>query len=381
MTDLLSTIVNGTLAVGIGTNRLMNNTAAATRKWANRLPFRDQLKDVSSVPDSEVHKVAGLDWRAVPMKVGIIGRTETREAKGYQGIVRSDNAELLSITSDSFKIHQNNQIIGDMAAMAQAGGAKIALAGPIDGGRRIASVVRLDGSFGLPNKRPVNTHAGPVDDTTELFAVISGGHEVGTPYKIRGIAMRLWCANGAYMSEASNATLTLTHRLAITADVLRRVALTFDAIRRQFEQYADVAGQLAGVDANEQQNRLYVAELLQAGSSRKVAEKLGLPDARPDQVWAELADEIRGRRVMDALIRESDKLNASRKAGALLEAIMQQDGRNGDTLWNTYNGVTWHVDHVQGRTDESGVDSALFGEGALLKERALDVARGFAGVA
>jgi hypothetical protein len=380
MTDLLNSIVNG-MAVGVGANRLMNNTAAATRKWANRLPFRGQLKDVSEVPDSEVRKVAELDWKAVPMEVGIIGRTEVRKAKGYQGIVRSDNAELLSITSDAFKIHQNDQILGDMQAMAHAGGAKIALAGPIDGGRRIAAIVRLDGSFGVKDRRPSNNHAGPVDDTTELFAVISGGHEVGTPYKIRGLAVRLWCANGAYMTEHANATLTLTHRLAITADVLRRVALTFDAIRRQFEAYADAAGQLAGVDANEQQNRLYVAELLQAGSSRKVAELMGVPDARPDEIWSEFADQQRGRRVMDALIRESDKLNASRKAGALLEAIMQQDGRNGDTLWSAYNGVTWHVDHVQGRTDESGVDSALFGEGALLKERALDVARGFAGVA
>ncbi len=45
-----------------------------------------------------------------------------------------------------------------------------------------------------------------------------------------------------------------------------------------------------------------------------------------------------------------------------------------ETLWGAINAVTYYVDHVRGRTCEQRLDSAWFGAGNKLKERAWDLA-------
>ena len=47
----------------------------------------------------------------------------------------------------------------------------------------------------------------------------------------------------------------------------------------------------------------------------------------------------------------------------------------GKTLWGIVNAVTQYVDHERGNTRETGLDAAWLGEGAALKDRALEIAR------
>jgi len=42
--------------------------------------------------------------------------------------------------------------------------------------------------------------------------------------------------------------------------------------------------------------------------------------------------------------------------------------------WQAMNAVTYYVDHERGRTRDSALNSAWFGEGANLKQSALDLA-------
>ena len=44
------------------------------------------------------------------------------------------------------------------------------------------------------------------------------------------------------------------------------------------------------------------------------------------------------------------------------------------SVWGLVNGVTHMVDHVQGRTLDSRLNSAMFGTGSLLKNKAWDKA-------
>jgi hypothetical protein len=52
-----------------------------------------------------------------------------------------------------------------------------------------------------------------------------------------------------------------------------------------------------------------------------------------------------------------------------------------ETLWGAVNAVTFYVDHVRGRTIENRLDSAWFGPGKLLKQKAWDLATESIGVA
>lgn len=74
------------------------------------------------------------------------------------------------------------------------------------------------------------------------------------------------------------------------------------------------------------------------------------------------------------LASNSGKLG--RTAGEVMRVLQTQPGSSTahGTLWNAYNAVTYHVDHVRGRNADTAVESALFGEGDRLKNSALELA-------
>jgi phage/plasmid-like protein (TIGR03299 family) len=51
-------------------------------------------------------------------------------------------------------------------------------------------------------------------------------------------------------------------------------------------------------------------------------------------------------------------------------------GNRGETYWDAYNGVTEWLDHQRGRTDDTRLESAWFGDSAKIRDRAHEVAVG-----
>jgi len=368
------------------------STNMAVEQFGRALPFRGLLKDVRGLSNGELLSGSNLAWKVHSMPVGAIGKHETRVAEGYQAIVRGDNGAILSITSDQFKPHQNSEIMDEMLAMAAAGNAKVCFAGSLDEGRKVVAIAQLHGEFSLPDTRDHGRawnghvgHATPQDgeDKTALFAVISGGHEIGTPFKIRGLAFRKWCGNGAFFTVSAESTFTRSHRKGLTTAEQVRIQRCYESIATEFDTYGATAARLQRVKATREQSRLYVAELLKPGFAAELGAQLGLSDVRPELIpgsaYIALAEQYRGRQVLDQLLKANeDTAGFARSGKHLLDAIVEQDGANGDNLWSAYNGITWYVDHKRGRSDESGVDASLFGAGADLKERALATAVRFA---
>jgi len=370
---------------------LTNNVESKEGYVLRGTPFRGFLRDVRGTTDGELLTRSGLAWKVHSKPVAVLGQMTV--AKGYQALVRGDTTELLSIVSDQFKAHQNSEIIERQQQMAAVGQAEIIYAGCLDGGRKVVAVAKLEGEFELPDQRGKsrqhertywNDHSGTQTDAdkTALFVVISGGHEVGTPFKIRGMAFRRWCANGAFFTVDSESTYTCTHRVPLS-NVKDKIAACYESIKREFCKYGSSATRLQQTAAEKEQMRLYVAELLKPGLANELGERLKkLPSSAAlteQQVWMEVADGLRGKQMLDKLLIENEEEKGFARTGKhLLEAIVEQDGANGANLWSAYNGITWYVDHKRGRNDESGVDAALFGAGANLKEQALATAMKFA---
>ncbi len=373
----LETLIDATEQKANQANAVRFQTAEkAIGMFRSALPLRGKLPNVMGLGDAEMMTKANLDWKTVTLPVAAVGRRENRVIEGYQAIVRSDNGKTLAITSDKFKAHQNSDIMKGIQDLAAAGDATICYAGSTDGGRKVVALAKLDGEFSLPNKTQnshFNSHAGGRnvgggDDKTHLFACISGGHEVGTPFKVRGLALRRWCENGAFFCVQAASSVVITHRRPLRDD-LEAVRAAYDSMIAEFAIYSRSAKRMIETPADREQNLLFVAELLQPGIVAKMQAEFEIP-AKQD-VFEMIGHNLRGKQVLDQMVRESDH---TRSISGLLNAIVEQEGSNGDNLWNAYNSVTWHVDHRRGRTDETGVDSALFGPGAQLKERALEVA-------
>jgi phage/plasmid-like protein (TIGR03299 family) len=92
-------------------------------------------------------------------------------------------------------------------------------------------------------------------------------------------------------------------------------------------------------------------------------EKITDPDAR--RWFAEL---LSGKVKMD-----TDEVNAYATTARLFQTVFDsyKNGRGAEnTIWGLFNGVTYTIDHVRGRTVDSQLDSALFGSGAQVKGKA-----------
>jgi len=72
----------------------------------------------------------------------------------------------------------------------------------------------------------------------------------------------------------------------------------------------------------------------------------------------------------------NDNDEASRTVKMAQELLHAQPGANlfPGTMWNTFNTVTYMLDHVTGRSQESRVVTSLFGYNAEIKRRALNLA-------
>lgn len=338
--------------------------------YENALPFRGLLPDVRN--STNIQHDAGLDWTVVSRPVQVVGKYENRVAPGYQALVRNDpkdslteyHGTTLDIVSDRFKPHQNSEILADMTELAAAGEAEILYAGSLDEGRKVVAIAKLEGSFDLGGSFP---------DHNALFAVISGGHKVGTPFKLKSMAFRLVCLNGSFFTKSGSATFTVSHRTGLRGELMH-VRSTFEAIKREFSRYGETADRLRQTPMDREQSRLLVAEILRPGTAAELGRRLGENPLQAHEIWGEVADSLRGRVTLSEMLKESE----TRQDKVLLEAIETQAGAAGENLWNGFNGITWHVDHQRGASQETGVNGALFGQGASLKERALEVAKGFA---
>jgi hypothetical protein len=82
---------------------------------------------------------------------------------------------------------------------------------------------------------------------------------------------------------------------------------------------------------------------------------------------------------MDRLFQiEGDKEASTRtlnNMAAISELFKSGMGNSGQTLWHMYNGVTEFADHHRNiRSTTNRFESAVFGSGYAMKERAFDIA-------
>jgi hypothetical protein len=82
-------------------------------------------------------------------------------------------------------------------------------------------------------------------------------------------------------------------------------------------------------------------------------------------------------RMMVAAVTRADE-REPRGLKGLMDAYYSAPGAMPGTARGLVEAVTYFVDHKRGTTDEGRMDSAALGQGAVIKQRALDAALAFA---
>ena len=282
---------------------------------------------------------AGMDWQIkespVRFMADSIGNLGTIHSFPDQKVLyRSDTKEALSVVSQRYQIVQPREVLEFYRDLTEMSGYELETAGVLKGGRKFWALARTGQSVALKGNDVVNGYlllATSCDGTLATTA---------TPTTIRVV-----CNN------------TLTIALNGASQAIKVPHST------RFDQQA--VKQQLGIAVSQWDGFMY--------RMRTLAERKVKSHEAMNYFLRVLCDVQPGMADLSGLANE--------RALKKVQALYDGNGRGAEldsakgTAWGLLNAVTEYVDHEKrARSDEHRMDSALFGQGANVKQRALDYA-------
>ena len=282
---------------------------------------------------------AGMDWdileSPVHFKSNMAGHLGSIHTFPEQKVLyRSDTKMPLSVVSQRYQTVQPNDVIEFYRDLTEVSGFELETAGVLKGGRKFWALARTGQDFTLKGKDLVNSYillATSCDGTLATTA---------TPTTVRVVCNNTLTVslNGAPMA------IKVPHSTKFNPDVVKR----------------DL-----GIAVSQWDDFKYQMNLL---SQRKVR-------------WKEAMGYFMGVMCqLDGEVLVPEKL-PNERALRLVQDLYDGRGRGSElesangTAWGLLSAVTEFVDHhKQARSNDNRLDSAWFGQGAQIKQRALDTA-------
>lgn len=314
-----------------------------TMAYAGQTPWHDLGHRLPAKQSIETWaQAAGMDWRIRETPVRFMATEDGPGVSGLYGealeypdqkvLYRSDTKAPLSVVSSRYQVVQPRDVLEFYRDLSEVAGFELETAGVLKAGRKFWALARTGHSVALKGSDVVNGYL--------LLATSCDGTlaTVAMPTTVRVV-----CNNtlSIALSGATNA-IRVPHSTAFDAD----------AVKRQL-----------GVAVSQWDSFMYQMKAL---SERKMkhreAEKFFLnvlcPTANQADPSASMANE-RALKKVQALYDGAGR-------GAELAAAK-------GTAWGLLSAMTEFVDHERrARNQENRLDSAWFGQGASLKQRAFD---------
>lgn len=307
---------------------------AGAEPWhglGNRLPAQQSIEVWQAA--------AGMDWQILESPVRFMA--ESAGALGsihsfpeQKVLYRSDNKEALSVVSQRYQVVQPREVLEFYRDLTDVSGYALETAGVLKGGRKFWALARTGQASSLKG-----------NDLVEGYLLLATSCDGTLATTATPTTVRVVCNNTlAIALNGAPQAVKVPHSTRFDAQ----------AVKRQL-----------GIAVAQWDGFMYRMRTL---AERKVKSHEAMSyflrvmcDAQPGHVEsAGLANERALKRVQ-ALYDGQGK-------GAELDAAK-------NTAWGLLNAVTEYVDHERrARSTEYRIDSAWFGQGAAIKQRALDTA-------
>jgi len=282
---------------------------------------------------------AGMDWQIqespVHFKADAIGHLGSIHSFPEQKVLyRSDTKAALSVVSNRYQVVQPREVLEFYRDLTEVSGYELETAGVLKGGKKFWALARTGQSAELKGKDLVNGYlllATSCDGTLATTA---------TPTTVRVV-----CNNT--LSISLNGA---THAIKVPHST------RFDAqtVKKQL-----------GIAVSQWDEFMYrMRELAERKVQWPEAMSFFMSVICDTQVDDPVPDVIRNKRALEKI----QNLYEGKGRGSELESAR-------GTAWGLLNAVTEYVDHERrARSSEYRVDSAWFGQGAQIKQRALNSA-------
>ncbi len=284
----------------------------------------------------EAIEAAGLDYIADLKAIQTRDGTPIPQRKA---VVRSDTADVLGVVGNTYVPVQNHQAFGFLDAVVADGSLRYHTAGALGKGERVWMLAKLPKDIRVKNS----------DDITEKFLLLSNSHDGSSSLRVFFTPIRVVCANTLAIAErtGSRQGVSIIHKGDLAAKV------------QQAQEVLGLAKRFYD-DAEAQINRL----ASHYPSLRQLEEYFR--QVYPDGPEGE---STRSKNVRLELLRLFE------------EGIGHDLLQIRHTTWAALNSVTEYVDHyrcTRGKShlerSSNRLESAWFGSGAKLKQRAWDLA-------
>jgi phage/plasmid-like protein (TIGR03299 family) len=313
-------------------------SAAPWQDLGQSLPVRQSIEAWT--------KAAGMDWRICETPVRFVSDQGGPEAihrfNDHKVLYRSDNHKPLSVVGSRYQVVQPRQVMEFYRDLTEAAGHELETAGVLKGGRKFWALARIGKTTVLKG-----------GDSVEAYLLLATSCDGTLATTATPTSIRVVCQN----------TLTVALNTAVGAIRVPH-STSFDAqtVKRQL-----------GVAVSQWDSFMYRMKTL---AERKVRNHEAM------NYFLKVLCETEDDRVVSASSSPSSSSPlVNERALKKVQSLYDGQGRGSElaaakgTAWGVLSAVTEFVDHERrARNAEYRLDSAWFGQGANLKQRALSQA-------
>lgn len=292
----------------------------------------------------EWQAAAGMDWkiqRAIVRYAVAHGADPSsyRTMDDKHVLLRSDTKAGLGIVSDRFEIVQPKAVIEFFRDLTEAAGFALETAGTLFGGKRFWALASIGETASVADP----------NDKVKGYLLLSTSCDGSMATEGRYTDIRVVCNNTLSAARYAGAKFRITHRTEFDPVEAKREL----GVAKAHERFATTMNdmrRLADTRVMDADSMLQTAELVRPGASKLAQDDLiKVMRSKPVARISELA--IDNRAIGNGF-----------------------DGVAG-TQWGWLNAVTQYVDHEsRARSVENRLNSAWFGNGSDIKERAFEMA-------
>ena len=278
---------------------------------------------------------AGCDWTVSKQQMYVL---DGIPVTGKKALIRDSDNSVLDIVGDDWNPVQNDEAFEFFHEYCMAGDMEMHTAGSLDNGRNVWVLAKVKESFSILG-----------DDQVDSYLLFSNPHKYGKAIDVRFTPIRVVCNNTLTMSlnADSKNQVKLNHRTVFDADNVKQ---TLGIAHDKFSKYKEVAEFLSSKRYTKESLINYYNEVFPhtyAGSKGKTVESF-------------------------------DDLTKNAKAAHGVLHTQPGATKGEGSFWQAFNSVTYMTDHIMGRSAESRLNSAWFGQNQTRKVKALQKAVEFA---
>ena len=284
---------------------------------------------------AQMMEKAGLDWTVheVPSFVEFNGQ---QIPTGQKSLIRSLDNKILTNVGEGWNPVQNSEAFDFFYDYVMAGDMEMEVAGSLKEGRNVFVLAKVKESFAING-----------DDQVDNYLLFSNPHEYGKAIDIRMTPVRVVCNNTltfSLQSESKN-FVKLNHRSKFDADLVKQ---QMGLASEKFAKYKDMAEFLSSRRYNKETLMNFYNEVF--------------PHTYSKGKSVETVEDL------------------TKNAKSAMDVLYTQPGANyaEGSWWQALNSVTYLTDHKMGRSADSRMQSAWFGQNQARKVKAVNKAVEFA---